>query len=271
MTKNGYRSFRIGAGRLVLRILLSLVVAATVQPALFASETNTGCSVEYVDGKLIVESNNMPLGLLLAQIRDKTGVEFVLSQEQSEKPISIRLGPLPLAEGLEKVLNHFNHALLLGPSNEPVKVFILGYAPAGTGSPYPRGAGASVTSGVPGMPGEQATIAPSPIKTEETMPVSPTAATADIDKIPEKETVPKIPQQKSDPIPPSTAEMPVAPSSETMVIHPPTVDMVVTPSSETMVIRPAPGDQMVITPPTPETNTLIENMMKGVKDTSKPK
>jgi hypothetical protein len=264
MMKNMNRSFAVIMCRLGLRILLPLVVAVAVQPALLASETNTGCSVEYVDGRLTVEADKVSLGLLLAQIREKTGVEFVLSGEQSEKTVSVRLGPLPLAEGLEKMLSHFNHALLLGPSNEPVKVFILGYATAGRPSEYQGGTGAL---------GGHTPISPSVAKTEEMKPAPALPpGPADINQTSGKSTPPEPLTEKVDTKPPHTEEMPITPSSEIMVIHPATGgEMVVTPSSETMVIRPAPADQMVITPPTPETNSLIENMMKGIKDTSKPK
>src|SRR5512139_3116479 len=109
-------------------ILLFLASAFAIQAPLQASATKTSCRVEYIHERLTVNADNVALSAVLAAIQKKTGIEYVLNREHSEGLISIRFESLPMVEGLKKILSHFNYALLLDPSNKPMKVVILGYA-----------------------------------------------------------------------------------------------------------------------------------------------
>ena len=109
-------------------ILLFFVAIFAVQLPLQASASKTSYQVEYINDRLTIHVNNVALGPVLAKIKEKTGVEFVVGQEQSGKLISCQLESLPLVEGLKRMLSQFNHAFLFGPDNKPAKVVIIGYA-----------------------------------------------------------------------------------------------------------------------------------------------
>jgi hypothetical protein len=106
-------------------ILFSVIVLLPGQSSLHALEAKTNCQVEYVRDRLMINAHNVALGQLLGIIREKTGIEFVIGAEQSEKSISIQLGALSPTEGLKKMLSNFNHALLFSPDNKLIKVIIL--------------------------------------------------------------------------------------------------------------------------------------------------
>jgi hypothetical protein len=121
------RPVRLKGGDWLMLMFLFLVATFPVHLPLQASEPNPPYQVEYVKDSLTINAENIALGSLLRIIREKTGIEFVLGREESERLISIRLGPLPLAECLRRILNHFNHTFLFGPNNKLIKVVILGY------------------------------------------------------------------------------------------------------------------------------------------------
>jgi len=108
-------------------MLLSLIVLLPGQSSLHALELKTNCQVEYFKDRLMINAHNVALGQLLGIIREKTGIEFMIGAEQSEKPISIRLESISLTEALKNMLRNSNHALFFGPDNKLIKVFILDY------------------------------------------------------------------------------------------------------------------------------------------------
>jgi len=145
-------------------ILLLFVVTLSVQSPLQASASKTRCQVDYIKNKLTVSADNVTLGQLLAAIREKTGIEFVIiGQEQSEIPISIEFGPLPVAEGLRRILSHSNHAFIFGTNNKLIKVVILNYTKL-DGDPKPH-EGTETSSA-------QSVISPFPAEIQHTKPTA---------------------------------------------------------------------------------------------------
>jgi len=223
-------------------ILLILLVTFSAQQRLHALGPKGNFQIEYVKDSLTINVENISLGSILKIIREKTGIEFVVDLEQSEKLISIRLGPLPLAEAVNRILSHFNYAFFFGSENKLMKVVILGYASSDS-SPRPRE--------VTGAPGAQRVISPSSAETKDIKPATDlgrdfTSSSAIMDiKTPTGEGM--IP----------------APSLEKMVIKPASVEMIVMP----------PAVEMVVMSPTDEAMaSFVENMIiGGFTGASKPK
>ena len=109
-------------------ILFLVIVLFTVPSSLNALEPKSNFQVEYVKNRLMINAHNIAFGSLLETIRRKTGIEFVIGPEQSERLISIQLEDLPLSEGLKRIFSNFNYAFLFGADNKLVKVIVLGYA-----------------------------------------------------------------------------------------------------------------------------------------------
>ena len=73
----------------------------------------------------MINAHNVVFGLLLETICRKTGIEFVIEPEQSERFIFIQLEALPLTEGLKRILSNFKYVIYslrerLGPKESPL-------------------------------------------------------------------------------------------------------------------------------------------------------
>lgn len=216
-------------------ILIFLVVTFAVQSPLQALPSKTSYQVKYLNNRLTINVNNIALGALLAKIREKTGIKFVLGQGLSEVPISIQLGPLPVVEGLKRILSHSNYAFILGANQKLIKVIILDYAKLDN---TPR------SSEVIEAPGVQRVILP---YSEETRNIK--AVTKEGRVVTSSSKIMDIKQSAGE-------DMISTHPLETMFIRPPIGgDMVITPSSEIikkMAIKPASvsvEDMIVSTPP----------------------
>jgi hypothetical protein len=233
-------------------ILLFSVAMFAGQSPLQASASKTRCQVGYIKDKLTVNVDNVTLGHLLAVIREKTGIEFVIDQGRSETPISIELGPLPVVEGVKRILSHSNHALLFGTNNKLIKVIILSYSKLDS-SPQPRGV--AETSDV------QSVISPFPAEIQHTKPSAKDGRMVAFSSM-------NINQ-------PGGEDMISAPSLETTVAKLSSVeDMIVRLSLETISIRPTlvTVDDMVIPTPPDVIASKVENMViGGFTEESKPK
>ena len=215
-------------------ILIFLVVTFAVQSPLQALPSKTSYQVKYLNKKLTINVNNIALGALLAKIREKTGIKFVLGQGLSEVPISIQLGPLPVVEGLKRILSHSNYAFILGADQKLVKVIILNYAKLDN-TPH--------SSEVTEAPGVQRVILPS---SEEARDIKTVAKEGRV----------------------------VTSYSEIMEIKQPAGENIIsTHPLETMAIKPASvsvNDMIVPTPPE-VIAFMMENMIiRGFTEESKP-
>jgi hypothetical protein len=234
--------------------LLFLVVTFALQLPLQVSASNTSCQVDYINKRLTVKVDNVALGTVLAAIREKTGIEFVLSQEISEVPISIQLGPLAVVEGLKRILSHSNHAFIFGTNNKLIKVVILNYS---TLNSSPRTLEGAET------PSAQRVISPFPAEIQDT---KPTAKDGRI--VPSSSEIMNINQ-------PIAKDMIPTPSSEKMVTKLSSgEDMIVRLSSEAIAIRPTVvlvEDMMIPTPPDVIASKVKNMIIGGFTEESKPK
>jgi hypothetical protein len=200
------------------------------------SASKTSFQVEYINDRLMIDVDKVGLGRVLEAIREKTGVEFVLSQGLSEVPISIQLGPLPVVESLERILCHSNHAFILGADQRLVKVVILDYSKSDS-SPRPRE--------VAETPSVRRGMSPSLAETKDiTQPTPEDSGVRSGGGVISSPSAEMMARERS-----AGEEMVVTPPTENMAIHPASMDMVVTPSLETMVVKPA-SVEMIVTPPT---------------------
>ena len=220
-------------------ILLFFAAAFAVQAPLQASATKTRHQVEYIHERLTVDVDNVALGSVLAAIREKTGIEYVLNREHSEGLISVRFESLPLAEGLKRILSHFNHVLLFGPDNKRIKVIILGYAESNNSL---RPHGVAETTGV------QRVVSPSSAEAKD-MLVTSSSGGMNIHQFAGEGMVPIHSLEKT---------LIQNASAEDMFVTPPTETMVVTPASVEMIVMP-PSVEMVIVPPSPEAMASLGN------------
>ena len=235
---------RRGWGRL---ILLCLVVTFVIQSPLHASPSKTMYQVKYLNDRLAINVDKIPLGALLEKIREKTGIEFVLVQGLSEVPISIQLGPLPVVEGLKRILSHSNYAFILGANQKLIKVIILDYAKLDN-TPH--------SSEVIEAPGVQRVILP---YSEETRNIK--AVTKEGRVVTSSSKIMDIKQSAGE-------DMISTHPLETMFIRPPIGgDMVITPSSEiikTIAIKPASVsvEDMIVSTPPEVIAFMVGNMMR---------
>jgi len=228
-------------------LFLILFVIFSFQIASQASEDKKELQVEYIKDNLTINVKNIALGALLNAIREKTGIEFVMDSDQYKIPVSFEFGPLPLAEGLKRVLNRFNHALLVGPDNKISRIIVLGYASSDS---------SSMTHQTTKMQDVSKTPPPSSTGKTETKTTK------------EKEAViGSLGESGMTVIPSAYVPMAIEPSPPKDVSSKPTSEptpgktitgggMVVTPSSGTMIITPGTGMKvtpyqggMVVTPP----------------------
>jgi hypothetical protein len=224
--------------------------------------SKTNCQVEYIHERLRVNVDNVALGLLLAKIQEKTGVEFVVGQEQSGELISCQLESLPMVEGLKKILSHFNHAILFGPDNKPMKVVILGYHMSDS-SPRPREVAETLSV--------QRVISPSSVETKDIQPatkegmgVTSSSEIRNISQPAGEGTISPHFIETAGIKPASVEDMVATPSTETMVIAQPMSDMIVIPSSvtiEPMAINPTSVEDMIIPTPPEVITSRLENMI----------
>jgi hypothetical protein len=228
-------------------ILLFLLAMFAVQSPLQASPSKTIYQVKYLNKKLTINVNNIALGALLAKIRGKTGIEFVVGKELSEIPISIQFGPLPVVEALKRILRRSNYAFILGANQKLIKVIILDYAKLDN-TPH--------SSEVIEAPGVQRVILP---YSEETRNIK--AVTKEGRVVTSYSEIMEIKQ-------PAGEDMISTHPLETMFIRPPIGgDMVITPSSEilkTMIIKPASVsvEDMIVSTPPEVIAFMVENMMR---------
>jgi len=240
-------------------ILLFFAVILAVQSPLQVSESKKNCEVEYINERLTVNVDNVALGSVLAAIREKTGVEFVLSQEESERLISIRFESFPLVEGLRRILNPFNFALLLDPGNKPMKVVILGYAKLDSSPPLRE---LTATARV------QRVISPS---SEETSNVQPATEERMVISFPSRGMNISQPAGEDQISTHSIEKMVTKPSSvEDLgipVIHPPPIEgipIIPTPPIEGIPIIPTPPIEGIpITPSPPIEGTITTLSLKA--------
>jgi hypothetical protein len=216
-------------------IIPFLIESLAFSLTLRASDAVSTCQVEFSNDRLTVNADHTPLGVLLKAIQEKTGIEFVVADEQSKGIITAQLGPLPVEEVVRRVLSGINHSFLLNAENRLMKVIIIGSS-TGAGS-SPRAAGVSHTTVDAG--GRQDGISEIP---------KPSTGGAGAG-LPEGMVV-YSGEKKGSGSSSGNENKAAPPAAAPMVIQPATEKMVVQPSSGGMAVQPAGETKMVVTPPT---------------------
>ncbi len=232
--------------RKVLSIIFILFIFITIffiSTSTKASGIEAGFQIDYKKDDLTINVKYVALGSLLNILREKTGIEFSGITEFAQIPISLNIGPLPLIEGLRRVLNHFNHAILVDSNNKPIKVIILGY----TGPDS-----LPISRDIPGVQSEQTSI-PSPRREGIGIrqSIRETRRPGSFRPLLSSEVIPFKKGKDVAKESPSLETMVIKPSGgEGMSVEHSSVPMMVTPSKDSgMVITPATGG-MIIRPGT---------------------
>jgi len=92
----------------------------------FASGGNTNCQLEYLNHKLSVDAEEVPLSFLLSKIQEKTGIKIQLPKEEPDRMISVRFQSLSIDRALGNILSELNHAVISGPEGKIQEVIIVG-------------------------------------------------------------------------------------------------------------------------------------------------
>ncbi len=228
--------------RKVLSIIFILFIFITIffiSTSTKASRTEVGFQIDYKKDDLTINVKDVALGSLLNILREKTGIEFSGISEFAQVPVSLNIGPIPLIEGLRRVLNHFNHAILVDSNNKPIKVVILGYA-------GPENL--PISRDIPGVQSEQTSI---PSSRREGMgirqSIRETRRPTSFRPLPSSEVIPFKKEKDMAKEPPSLETMVIKPSAgEGMSVKHSSAPMMVTPSKDSgMVITPATGGMIV--------------------------
>ena len=219
-----------------ISVILLFVTMFLLQPSLYALEpSKPGFKVEYIEDNLTINIKDVALGSLLGVLREKTGIEFTVGSEFSQKLVSFELGPLPLDVSLRRILSHFNHVLLSDHNNRINKVFILGYGSSENTSQQRE---VIQTQIVPRMP---------PPPSPETISIRPSPA----NRFSSENQIGRHPSPDATTVKPATGGgMVVSPySPEAMVVKPSAEEgVMLTPSPDKMVISTSTDTIMVITP-----------------------
>jgi type II secretory pathway component GspD/PulD (secretin) len=82
--------------------------------------------IQILNGRVSVNVKDVTLASVLARIREKTGIEFILDEDESERNISVSFQSLPIDIALERILFRLNHAFYFNADGQIHKVIIVG-------------------------------------------------------------------------------------------------------------------------------------------------
>ncbi len=92
---------------------------------LFIGITSAFANVKVEDDRISVDAKGIALGEIVKEIKDITGIEFELSKALLERKISVGFKELSLPEGLKKIIDPLNYAVVYDPGGEISKVIII--------------------------------------------------------------------------------------------------------------------------------------------------
>ena len=82
--------------------------------------------IQILNGSVSVNLKDVTLASVLARIREKTGIEFILDEDESERFISVSFQSLPIDIALERILFRLNHAFYFNADGQIHKAIIVG-------------------------------------------------------------------------------------------------------------------------------------------------
>ena len=91
----------------------------------FIGITSAFANVKVEGDRISVDAKGIALGELVKEIKNSTGIEFELSKTLMEKKISVSFKELSLPEGLKKIIDPLNYAVVYDPSGMISKVIII--------------------------------------------------------------------------------------------------------------------------------------------------
>jgi hypothetical protein len=105
----------------VLRILFGMVVVSFY----LAFPCTVDGAVSFRNELFSLEVNKKPLSDVLNQISETTGYEFEIAEQWDDFPVTVAFVDLPLHEGLKRILNGLNNAVIYD-SDGKIKILIYG-------------------------------------------------------------------------------------------------------------------------------------------------
>ncbi len=91
----------------------------------FIGITSAIANVKVEGDRISVDAKGIALGEIVKEIKNSTGIEFVLSKTLLETKISVGFKELSLPEGLKKIIDPLNYAVVYDPGGEISKVIII--------------------------------------------------------------------------------------------------------------------------------------------------
>lgn len=153
MRNNPYRpmpeaGYAIGPYRLLLSafgLLLSICLsAATAAESAESSKSGTGgaglVSIEFHDGRLSLEADQVPVVELMQFVGDEAGFEVAAYGDLAQQRISLSFTDVRMANAIRRLLQGTSAIISYRPSAEPggqrsiAKIYLLGSGPAAEGS-----------------------------------------------------------------------------------------------------------------------------------------
>ena len=106
----------------IRRLLIGFFLFWSVIPFLFyfSSAPAYSFQVEWNNGQLSVTAEKVPLDQILYEVARKTGLKIEVPGEIEEE-FSVKFSDLSLLEGLQRLLSHINHVILLQKTRESPK------------------------------------------------------------------------------------------------------------------------------------------------------
>jgi hypothetical protein len=230
-------------------ILLFFAVVLPLQSFLWALEEKSLCKIEYINEKLTVNVDNIELGKVLTLIQKKTGITFVLRQEQSEQIVSFLFESIPLSQSLKRILGKYNHAIIFNVDKLPIKVIV--YGNAFFNSPNQLGGNGDASAEKKMISSFSAQNAFREQNTEESSEISSTSQRADNNQSARQNSISTKSPKPSVTQPLSSEQMTITTASEIMEIQPTSLSleqMIIPTASEVMEIKSASLslEQMII-------------------------
>ena len=91
----------------------------------FIGITSAFANVKVEGDRISVDAKGIALGEIVKEIKNSTGIEFELSKTLMEKKISVGFKELSLPEGLKKIIDPLNYAVVYDPGGMISKVIII--------------------------------------------------------------------------------------------------------------------------------------------------
>ena len=106
--------------------LFLVVVLICMHAEIAFPEEGKNDRIQILNGSVSVNVKDVTLASILARIREKTAIEFILDEDESERNISVGFQSLPIDIALERILFRLNHGFYFNADGQIHKVIIVG-------------------------------------------------------------------------------------------------------------------------------------------------